>query len=108
MRVLVLGGYGLIGEAVVRALIEAGNSVAALGRNTAAARRRLPEVDWITADLAGLQTQLDWQPILASAQVQAIVNCAGALQDGARDNVSRVQSAAMPGRVLSKSHTLIL
>ena len=42
MKVLVLGGYGLIGEAVVRRLLERGHAVAGLGRDTAAAARRWP------------------------------------------------------------------
>jgi uncharacterized protein YbjT (DUF2867 family) len=38
MRILVLGGYGLIGSAVVRRLLVAGHEVTALGRSA-----RLPE-----------------------------------------------------------------
>ena len=95
MRILVLGGYGLIGSHVVRRLIDAGYDVAGLGRGTARAERREPSVIWIAADLGALTSAAAWAPVLARSRPVAIVNCAGALQDGARDDVSRVQSDAM-------------
>ncbi len=95
MRVLVLGGYGLIGEIVVRHLIDAGHTVVGLGRRTASAKRRTPDAQWIAADLRTLTTPARWRPILKEASPDAIVNCAGALQDGARDDLSAVQSIAM-------------
>ena len=95
MRVLVLGAYGLIGEEVVGQLTEAGHEVVGLGRNTARARRRRPECTWITADLADLRQAASWAPVLMQARVEAVVNCAGALQDGSRDDVAGVQSGAI-------------
>lgn len=95
MRVLVLGAYGLIGEAVARRLLADGHHVAGLGRDTVRASRRLPQIQWIAADLAGLTRAGDWLPLLEKIGAEAIVNCAGALQNGARDDVARVQSAAM-------------
>jgi uncharacterized protein YbjT (DUF2867 family) len=95
MRILVLGGYGLIGMPVVRRLIAAGHAVVGLGRDVAQAQRMCPGSTWIGADIAGLVTPQAWEPILTGARADAIVNCAGALQDGARDDVARVQSAAM-------------
>jgi NAD(P)-dependent dehydrogenase (short-subunit alcohol dehydrogenase family) len=47
MRVLVLGGYGLIGLTVVRRLLAAGHEVIALGRNVEAARASTPQAVWI-------------------------------------------------------------
>lgn len=93
MRILVLGGYGMIGSAVVLRLLEAGHAVVALGRATTTARRRLPEVTWIERDIAGLGEAAAWRPILAGCD--AVVNCAGALQDGPRDDVRAVQATAM-------------
>lgn len=93
MRVLVLGGYGLIGSAVLNRLIEAGHTVVALGRSTAEPRRRFPEVAWIEQDLVTLHEAQAWRPILVGCD--AIVNCAGALQDSPRDDVRAVQAVSM-------------
>ena len=92
MRVLVLGGYGFIGEAICRALHGRGHVVSGLGRSVAMARRRMPFVTWVAADLGHLQAK-DWAALIRP--FDAIINAAGALQDGARDNVAGVQEAAM-------------
>jgi len=93
VKVLVLGGYGLIGSAVLLHLLEAGHAVIALGRSTSAARRRFPEVSWIEEDIAGLCEAAAWRPLVVGCD--AVVNCAGALQDGPRDDVRAVQAVAM-------------
>lgn len=95
MRILVLGGYGLIGAAVVRRLLADGHHVTGLGRDVRAARRRLPAAEWLEADLSALVDAASWRSILAGARPEAIVNCAGALQDGLRDDVVAVQLGAM-------------
>jgi uncharacterized protein YbjT (DUF2867 family) len=93
MRILVLGGYGLIGSAVVRRLLVAGHEVTALGRSVAAARVSTPRAVWIARDIASLHAATDWIPLLRG--LDAVVNCAGALQDGLRDDLSALQSTAM-------------
>jgi uncharacterized protein YbjT (DUF2867 family) len=93
MRILVLGGYGLIGLAVVRRLLAAGHEVTALGRSVEAARVSTPRAVWIARDIASLRAASDWVPLLRG--LDAVVNCAGALQDGLRDDLSALQSAAM-------------
>lgn len=95
MRVLVLGGYGLIGMAVVRRLLEDGHEVFALGRATTSAARRCTKARWVEADLAHLSTPGHWTVLLAETRVEGIVNAAGALQDGPRDDVAAVQSDSM-------------
>lgn len=95
MRVLVLGGYGLIGLAVVRRLVEDGHEVFALGRNTVSAARRCSKPRWIDADLGHFDTAAHWTVLLAETQAEAVVNAAGVLQDGVRDDVVAVQSTAM-------------
>lgn len=95
MKVLVLGGNGLIGDAVVRALRRCGHRVAALGRETRTSRARLPDVAWISADLSALTTAAAWEALLVQVVPDVIVNCSGALQDGLRDRVSTVQAASM-------------
>ncbi|OHV88454.1 SDR family oxidoreductase [Mesorhizobium sp. ORS 3428] len=88
MKVLVLGGYGLIGEAVLERLIEDGHDLVGLGRDVGQARRRKPRVQWIAADMSRLLAAADWVPLLAG--VEAVVNAAGALQDGPRDQLEAV------------------
>ncbi|HXI87667.1 MAG TPA: NAD-dependent epimerase/dehydratase family protein, partial [Parvularculaceae bacterium] len=80
MRVLILGGYGLIGGEILRALAAAGIEIVGLGRNAALGRRLFPGARWIGADLRRLSTPEAWESILT--RVDAIVNAAGALQSG--------------------------
>ncbi len=90
MRVLILGATGLIGAAVAARLAEDGHQVTALARGIGPARLARPDYAWIACDIAGVT---EWAPMLAG--VEAVVNCAGALQDGMRDDVAALQSAAM-------------
>lgn len=93
MRILILGANGFIGSAVTAALTHCGHAVTGLARDVSAAARRLPHIEWRQADLAGLKNPADWLPLLDAVDV--VVNCAGALQDGARDDVAAVQDVAM-------------
>jgi len=92
MRILILGATGFIGSNVLGRLLAAGHQVVAIGRGLDAARRRWPAVGWVQGDIATMTTEAAWAPHLAG--VDAVVNCAGVLQDGARDDVAAVQSAA--------------
>lgn len=89
MRVLVTGAYGLIGSAVLARLYRDGHELVAAGRSLDEARRRFPYARWIAADFARLTTADRWRPLLAG--IDAVVNCVGVLQDGARDDVQAVQ-----------------
>lgn len=93
MRVLVLGGYGLIGTPLVLRLLASGHSVVGMGRQTGPAARRVPEATWITQDIAQLSTPEQWHSVLAG--IDAVVNAAGVLQDSPRDDVTALQSLAM-------------
>jgi uncharacterized protein YbjT (DUF2867 family) len=99
VNVLVLGGYGLIGEALVRRLLEDGHRVHALGRDIRAARTRMPLVTWLPADMARLVNPADWTPYLQG--IDTVVNAAGALQDGARDDLSAVHHTAVAALVIA-------
>lgn len=90
MRILILGGYGLIGLSVVRHLLVQGHQISGLGRNTTAAARQLPGVQWVEADMSALVEPGSWNRILQQTRPEIIVNCAGALQDGLRDTVASV------------------
>lgn len=87
-RVLVLGAYGLIGAEVVRDLLARGHNVTGLGRDRATALRAFPDLAWHIKDLRDLTTPSAWQPLLQD--VDAVVNCAGALQDGGADDLNAV------------------
>lgn len=93
MRVLVLGGYGLIGLEIVRALYAAGHEVVVLGRSAASGKRLFPVVPWLGADIAGLTRPDAWAGLVAG--FDAVINASGALQDGAKDNLARVQDEAI-------------
>ena len=93
MRVLVLGGYGLIGLAIVKRLLADGHAVTGLGRSIAKGRSALAEADWIGADISKLTRPEDWHPLLHG--IDAIVNASGALQTGLKDNVVAVQRDAI-------------
>lgn len=102
MRAVVLGGYGLIGAACVRALVGAGFEVVGLGRSARAARRSGLAVDWVFGDLAEMSVS-DWRAALAGADV--VVNAAGALQDGARDDLAGVHVRAVERMVAALAGT---
>ncbi|MGO4704390.1 NAD-dependent epimerase/dehydratase family protein [Microvirga sp. 2MCAF38] len=93
MRVLVLGAYGLIGLPVVLKLLDAGHGVTGLGRSVTRARVSHPDVIWLERDIAQLTDAAAWLPVLSN--VDAVVNCSGALQDSPRDNLQALQFDAM-------------
>lgn len=92
-RVLVLGGYGFIGAEVVRVLRAKGFAVSAAGRDRAAAARGLSGVAFVPMDLRQMQAVGDWARVLS--EVDVVVNCAGALQDNARDDLAAVHHDAI-------------
>jgi len=87
MRILVVGAYGLIGSYVTARLLAEGHEVVAAGRDIRKAAHRWPQARWIQADLGRL-TAADWAAHLGG--VDAVVNCAGALQDGPSDRLAAV------------------
>lgn len=90
MRVLVTGATGLIGGAVVARLIEAGEEIVAIARNTRRARRGVPAADWRELDIAAMTEPEHW--LLHLGAVDAVVNCAGVLQDSPRDSTRGVHT----------------
>lgn len=93
MRILVLGAYGLIGLPISSALIAAGYQVTGLARSEALGRSRLPEANWIGADIASLTDEGSWVSVLDG--IDAVVNASGALQDGSKDRLAALQSDAI-------------
>ncbi len=92
MRILVIGGYGLIGSYVLARLHAEGHEVVGLGREVAAAERRFAFAHWIKGDLSHMTRIADWTRALAG--FDAVVNCAGALQDSPRDDLRAVHVEA--------------
>jgi uncharacterized protein YbjT (DUF2867 family) len=93
MDILILGGTGFIGTAILQRLIADGHCVTGLGRDTSQAAQRFPGARFVHADLARMSASTDWAELVADHEV--IVNCAGALQDGPRDDLAAVQERAM-------------
>jgi len=93
MRVLVTGGYGFIGTAVCAALITAGHQVVGAGRNVKWARRRFPDLQWVHCDFNHDLNPEDWTHQLAN--IDAVVNCVGVLQDGGSDNTQNAHSTGL-------------
>lgn len=92
-KVLVLGAYGLIGAEVVQALNAAGFAPVAAGRNAKASASRLPTTPFVALDMARLTEAQDWDAYLENTQ--CVVNCAGALQDGAGTNLEALHHHAV-------------
>lgn len=86
-KALVLGAYGLIGAACAAALKQSGFDVTGLGRSQASARRVRLGIDWHFAELADVSVR-DWRKYLD--RIDVVVNAAGALQNGSRDNLEAV------------------
>lgn len=93
MRVLVVGGYGMIGLAILRGLISDGHRVTALGRDADWGRSKEGRCDWISGDIARMLAAADWEPFLDGIDV--VVNASGALQTGLRDNLENLQHHAI-------------
>lgn len=93
MRVLVLGGYGLIGLEIVRALAGAGHAVVGFGRSPETGRRIAPGIAWNHGDMRRRLRPEDWTSHLSG--IDAVVNAAGALQDGPRDSLKAVHIDAI-------------
>ena len=93
MRVLVVGGYGLVGLEIIRALQRAGHEVVGFGRSPETGRRIAPDIRWNHGDMRRMQAAADWAPNLSG--IDAVVNAAGALQDGAKDDLGLVQDGAI-------------
>ena len=78
MKIAVIGGTGLIGSAVVAHLLSRGHSVVPMSRSAPSAGRH-----GLSVDISKATSPAYWLPHLAG--IEAIVNCAGVLQDGPAD-----------------------
>ncbi len=93
MNILILGATGFIGSIVAARLVADGHAVTGLGRSPARARLKQPAIDWRQADFSRMTKPEDWEGLLEHQH--AVVNCAGALQDGLSDDLAATQADAM-------------
>lgn len=89
MRVLLTGATGFIGGAVLARLLREGHQVAAVTRRPLVP---MAGVSVVRLDLRDATTPEIWIPHLSG--VDAVVNCAGVLQDGGSDCTSAVHAQA--------------
>jgi uncharacterized protein YbjT (DUF2867 family) len=91
LKVLVLGATGFIGSAVTARLVREGHQIVALGRR--APTRKRPGIQAVRFDLAKVKTPDDWKPLLTG--IDAVVNCAGALQDAPGERLVQIHEIAL-------------
>jgi uncharacterized protein YbjT (DUF2867 family) len=83
MKIAIIGGTGLLGSAIVANLSARGHSVISMSRGSGAARPGA-----VSVDLNKATSPSYWLPHLDG--VEAVVNCAGVLQDSPKDSTSMV------------------
>jgi uncharacterized protein YbjT (DUF2867 family) len=88
MRILLIGATGLIGSAAAARLKRDGHEIVAVGRGGGPSVRRVLVDRWIKLDLRDATTPEAWLPHLGG--IDAVVNCAGVLQDSSRDSPGKV------------------
>ncbi len=106
-RVVVLGAYGFIGAACVRAFKLDGYTVTGIGRSREAAIASDASIDWHICDIARAPVS-EWQDVLKGADI--VVNASGALQDGLRDDLKGIHEAAVTNLIeaLRGSSTVLI
>jgi uncharacterized protein YbjT (DUF2867 family) len=93
MRVMVVGATGLIGSAVTAGLVAEGHAVIGIARGIADASRSLSAAQWRSLDIARMGEPSLWTPHLAG--IEAVVNCAGILQDAPGESTRAVHAEAV-------------
>ena len=93
MKVLVLGGYGLVGREIARELLHCGFDAVGAGRHPEVGRRLLPRATWVQLDLNGFTHSDAWTEVIDG--IDAVVNASGALQSGTQDDLAATQRDAI-------------
>ncbi len=91
MRVLLTGATGFIGSAILARLQARGHEVTAVTRRVGSAARRLSPARWVELDIARATRSQDWEAHLKD--IDAVINCAGVLQDGGADSTAAIHLA---------------
>jgi uncharacterized protein YbjT (DUF2867 family) len=92
---LVLGASGFIGSAVCARLVADGHRVLGVSRNRYDAG--LVSIEHIALDISRATAPQDWLPLLPG--VEAVVNCAGTLQDSPGESTYGVHAAGIAALV---------
>jgi uncharacterized protein YbjT (DUF2867 family) len=92
LRILLIGATGFIGSAIAARLAAEGHELVGVARRIDAVARRLPVSRWIELDLRRAAAAEAWLAHLEG--MDAVVNCAGALQDNVRDSTAGVHERA--------------
>ena len=90
MRILLLGATGLIGSAAAARLKRDGHEIVGVARTPPTGGVAVDR--WVRLDLRQATSPGDWTAYLRG--VEAVVNCAGTLQDNVRDSTARVHRDA--------------
>jgi uncharacterized protein YbjT (DUF2867 family) len=90
MRVLIVGAGGLIGSAVAARLAAAGHDVVGVGRRSQNSTGSTRPGAWLRLDLARVTDPQTWLAHLAG--IDAVVNCAGTLQDAPGQSTAGVHA----------------
>src|SRR5579883_2048936 len=101
MHVLLIGATGFLGSAIHAALAAKGHDVTALYHRGAAPS--WPEGEWRRADLGRLD-EAGWRALVAGQD--AVINCAGVLQDNAWDSTALVHAQGLQALIAAceKAH----
>lgn len=91
-KAIILGGYGLIGAACMRALRDAGFDTIGIGRSASASLASDASAEWIIRDIPFINAD-EWRDILTGVDI--VVNASGALQDGGRDDLTGIHVTAI-------------
>jgi uncharacterized protein YbjT (DUF2867 family) len=90
MRVLIVGASGFIGSAIAGRLAGRGDAVVAVTRRHGRAGASLSGMAEVTMDVARATDPAVWLAYLGG--IDAVVNCAGVLQDSPRDSTGGVRA----------------
>ena len=92
MRILLLGANGFIGARLLSRLLLDGHEVRAAVRDPARLKRRFAQIEAFRVDLNRISRAEDWRPLLAG--IDAVINCAGALQSGRGQSLRAIHERA--------------
>jgi uncharacterized protein YbjT (DUF2867 family) len=92
VRVLLTGATGLIGSAIATRLLAEGHEVIGVGRRGGLPR---PGMRWVALDMRNAGLPEHWRPHLAG--IEAVINCAGVLQDSASDSTDAAHASGPAG-----------
>ncbi len=92
MRILLTGANVFIGSHLLAGLRARGHEVVAAVRDCEAMRRKWPDTATVAVDFNRDVSADHWRPRLAG--IDAVVNCAGVLHGGRRQDIEAIHAAA--------------